>query len=217
MRLLPIMTYELRAAATPAELADLLRSHTEPARPFVRLGRLKPFWGRVDSSGFRITRVGRTRNFFRPTVHGTFQDAGGSSTVRISINHDPWVFIVVALFSLFFAGVCQRTAIPLIPSMVPTEAAGAFKALLPLLAIVGLLLFTLAISWLEFPSEANAAKKELDRLLLQISTSPQRPFTHQEPPLGAAEQLDGADPASPASGLYAVLTLGWPGGSSRGR
>ena len=33
----------------------------------------------------------------------------------------------------------------------------------------------------------------------------------------AAQQLDGADPASPAFGFGAILALGWPGGSSRGR
>ena len=33
----------------------------------------------------------------------------------------------------------------------------------------------------------------------------------------AAEQLDGADPASPGFGFGAILVLGWLGGSSRGR
>jgi hypothetical protein len=35
--------------------------------------------------------------------------------------------------------------------------------------------------------------------------------------LQAAQQLDGADAASPAFGFRAILALGWPGGSSRGR
>jgi len=32
-----------------------------------------------------------------------------------------------------------------------------------------------------------------------------------------AQQLDGADPASQVFGFSAILALGWPGGSSRGR
>src|SRR3972149_4617858 len=35
--------------------------------------------------------------------------------------------------------------------------------------------------------------------------------------LASAEQLDGADLASPVFGFSAILALGWPGGSSRGR
>jgi len=34
---------------------------------------------------------------------------------------------------------------------------------------------------------------------------------------GPAQQLDGADAASPAFGFGAILAFGWPGGSSRGR
>lgn len=172
MRLLPMMTYEIRAAATPAELAGLLQSQLEPARPFLRLSSLKPFCGRVDLDGFRITRVGRTRNFFRPTVYGTFEAADRSTTVRISIHHEPWIFVVVALFSLFFAAICQRTAIPFVSAMVAGEPTSSFKAALSVLAIVGIFLFAFSVSWLEFPSEASAVKEELDQLLDAVSIGP---------------------------------------------
>ena len=48
---------------------------------------------------------------------------------------------------------------------------------------------------------------------------PERPSRPIPPPgiLAAAQHLDGADPASPVFGFGAILALGWPGGSSRGR
>ena len=171
MSFLPILRYDLRSSAKPSELITLLGNHVQSWPIITRLGGHKVFAGTVTDSGFRIVRVGSTRNSFRPTLFGVFSPAGQYTIIRVTIRHSAIFFVpLIIMFLLFFLYFSLQEVLPLLYAILRSDTQDVLRYISPpslyfLLSPLAVLLLGYLFSWIFFSSEANAAKNELAEIL----------------------------------------------------
>ena len=104
MQLFPVRRYEIKSLAKPSEIAAILSAHVEPYSLFPGKGRHKAFSGSVSETGFRFVHIGASgKTFpFHPTISGRFIPSAQRTTIRITIKHDAFFFIPVAVISVLF-------------------------------------------------------------------------------------------------------------------
>jgi len=177
MRFFPVKSYELESLAKSSEIAAILSEHVQDhplTFPFVKH---KTFYGSVSDTGFRIVRVDRNRNSFRPPVLGTFNSSPKLTTIHVTIKHDVYSFMPVIIISaLIIMFVCQFLAIPLLSahsSNFQEMATYLSSFCLYFLIALGVFLFIGYLTALVFfESEATIAKIELAIIFAPIIFHP---------------------------------------------
>ena len=81
-----------------ASWLEVLRFKNKPASPFL---------GHIDNSSFCLRRANRSRNPFRPTIHGRISAISGGSKVTVTM----YVNLVVALSTTFWLGIFGHIAL----------------------------------------------------------------------------------------------------------
>ncbi len=171
MPLFPVSSYEIKSLAKPSEIVAVLNTHVQPFPIVSRLGGHKTFSGSVSETGFRFIRVGENRNSFRPTVSGTFQLSPQFTTIRVTIKHDAYFFIPLAImFLLFCSFSLSNSVLPLFTALLSNNTQEIQKYLsLPylffLLSPIALLFIGYFFALAFFEGEADSAKKELAKIL----------------------------------------------------
>ena len=104
MQLFPVRRYEIKSLAKPSEIAAILSPHVEPYALFPGRGQHRTFSGAVSETGFRFVHIGASgKTFpFHPTISGRFISSAQRTMIRITIKHDSYFFIPVAVISVLF-------------------------------------------------------------------------------------------------------------------
>ena len=174
MPFLPVSSYEIKSSAKPSEIVALLNTHVQPFPIVTRLGGHKTFSGSVSENGFRFIRVGENRNSFRPTVSGTFHSSPQFTTVQVTIKHDAFFFIPLAImFLLFCSFSLSNSVLPLLNGFLsnnPQEIQNylALPHIFFLFSPIVLLFIGYFFALVFFESEAESAKKELAKILAPL-------------------------------------------------
>jgi len=96
MKLLPFESFVIDSRGNPAELAALLRPHTEPPR-FLALRRAQhEFVGHVSEQGFRIKPVVPWRASFVPEIFGRFIVGPAGTTIHVEITPSDGAMTIIA-------------------------------------------------------------------------------------------------------------------------
>jgi hypothetical protein len=178
MPFLPVSSYEIKSSAKPSEIVALLNTHVQPFPIVTRLGGHKTFSGTVSENGFRFIRVGENRNSFRPTVSGNFQVSPQFTTIRVTIKHDAFFFIALAImFLLFCSFSLSNSALPLLMAFLSHNTQEIQYYLSPpnlfiLFSPIALLLIGYFFAWVFFESESDSAKRELANILAPLILNP---------------------------------------------
>jgi|SRR5215469_5992326 len=111
MTFLPFERLTLRSELRSDEVYSRLAAAVEPVRwitnPFSRDH--KPSEGEITSSGFKITRMIRYRNSFRPIVTGRIRDEGAGCVIEIILRLNVIVAVFMALWLAVVTGGAIRT------------------------------------------------------------------------------------------------------------
>jgi hypothetical protein len=147
MKLLPFESFVIESRGNPAELAALLRPHTEPPR-FLSLRRAQhEFVGKVSEQGFRIKRVVPWRASFVPEIFGRFTVGPVGTQIHVEITPSDGAMTIIA-------ALCGSPAL-----MVFHHGAQV------VFVIVGVVLFAWLFGMVGFWLDRGAASRRLTQLL----------------------------------------------------
>ena len=155
MALLPFDRLVIDSPLSPEEAVARLAANVEPARWLRFGGGAREFEGEVTGAGFRIARVIRYRNSFRPVIRGAVEPAPGGSRLVATLRLHP----AVVVFMLVWLGVALLVTVAMLALLVRGDAGP--EALLGLLMLV----FGWALATFPFGYEARVAREKLTRLL----------------------------------------------------
>ena len=180
MPLFPVNSYEIKSLAKPSEIVSTLNTHVQPLPIVTRLGGHKAFAGSVSETGFRFIRVGENRNSFRPTVLGKFLSSHQFTIVHVTIKHDAYYFIPLAIICLSFVAFSFNSLLPFLAAFSSNNAQEIQKYLSPphiyfLLSPIAMLFIGYVLPVVLFESEATAAKKELAEILAPFIIKSENP------------------------------------------
>lgn len=170
MSLFPVKSYEIKSSTKPSEIVETLSAHVQPLPIVTRPGGHKTFAGSVSETGFRFVRVGKSRNSFRPTVSGKFLSLNQSTTIYVTIKHDTYYFVPLAIVFFAFAVLSLDSLLPFLTAVSNINHLEIQKYLSPphilfLLSSIAMLFTGYILPIALFETEANAAKMELARIL----------------------------------------------------
>ena len=162
MNWLPYEKWEVR---TPVDVPTLVGGLQKWVVPYKFLQQLTPwqldtnrFWGKVTPDGFRITRIVRRGNSFKPVIKGKFLESPDGTTIRVTMNLN--TFVIAFLVFLFVMFVLYVLA-----GLLLFSVEGNTFLLLASLGIVG---FAAALTDFGFWSEVAGAKRLLTEAIAQI-------------------------------------------------
>ena len=124
MKYWPADTFEIESSLPRGEVIERLGRNIEPRKILRFFGKHVYFQGRVDSSGFEVTRIIKYRNSFLPIIKGNFADHDSGTTITITMQLQPLVvafmcvwFGLAGLFLLGFALAASVGAIFVLPKL----------------------------------------------------------------------------------------------------
>jgi hypothetical protein len=178
MPFFPVKSYEIKSSAKPSDIVATLSAHVQPLPIVTRLGGHKTFAGSVSETGFRFVRVGENRNSFRPTVLGKFLSSNQLTIVQITIKHDAFYFIPLAIMFFSFVAFSLNSLLPFLTAVSSNNAQEIQKYLSPphllfLLSPIAMLFIGYISPVVLFETEANAAKRELAEILAPFILKPE--------------------------------------------
>jgi hypothetical protein len=178
MPFLPVRTFMVKSLAKPADIAAALKMHVQPLSMVNRFEGHKAFFGSVSEYDFRLIRVGKNRNPFRPAASGALMVSPKFIVIRVTIQHDVLFFAPLAIAFLFYCLLSVSTsALPLVVAILSNnfqdvQRHSSLPYLLLLVSPIALLAIGYILSWAAFESEANHLEGELTKIFVPLMVEP---------------------------------------------
>jgi hypothetical protein len=96
-KILPIETYTLTSRVSAEEIERRLFENVEPKKILrvllLRNAATKPYQGKISDNRFKISRIIRYRNSFRPIIAGHIRSSGGQTLIEIRMR--PTIYVII--------------------------------------------------------------------------------------------------------------------------
>jgi hypothetical protein len=173
MNIFPVVRYEIKSSAKPAEIAAFLSTHVRPYATYTRGDEHKTFTGSVSESGFRVVL---SRKKFerisanRPSVSGDFRLSSESTIIDVTIKYDsypfliPFVIFIIVIASLNF----QDNLLQLLEAFSTHNIIGVLNYFPPLLAPFSFMIIVYIALLISLGIHAYFAKERLEEILAPL-------------------------------------------------
>ena len=152
MKIVPYRRFLIKTSKSKNEIMQIILSNAEHPLLF-RLYGSKPFWGKINDKGFKLTPNINYRNSFVPVIKGYVIEYDKGSIVNVKMR--PYIFVIIFM-SIFLAAL----AYTLITAIFSGQEF-RFTMLIPFI----IFLFVYELMYFLFQLEATNSKKLLTKLL----------------------------------------------------
>lgn len=158
MQLLPYDSFTIQSQESLSEVVGRLEAQIEARKTFRSYFSRNhaPYEGRIDSTGFEISRIIHYRNSFLPTIRGQFESLPNGTIIKVTMRVHPFVTAFLLFWFLAWYGAT-------IPIFLPGAIAG--NAQPETFLFLGMPIVILFSFWVAFWYEANRSREELKHII----------------------------------------------------